>query len=138
MADKLDVSRDNFHRYYKDPAIFPGLKFLDKFDEVFGEEILKLRDYLKMYNKGNFPNAAEPSDEYQTTGILHEYLEALKDHIKTLKGEAETYKGQISFLQHLITMELTEPTPETAEDPIPENAALVQPENEAGQSDETE
>ncbi len=136
IANKLDITRDNFNRYYKDPAIFPGLKFLDKFDELFGEDLLMLGDYLKMYRKGNFPNAEEPLGEYETPGMLHEYLEALKDHIKTLKGEAETYKGQISFLQHLITRQLPELTPETTEEPIHENPTNVPPGDEASRSDD--
>ena len=137
MANKLDVTRDNFNRYYKDPAIFPGSKFLDKFDEVFGEDLLRLKDYLKMYKKGKFPNVEEPSDEYILSGLANNYIESLKDQIVTLKSDREFCIDQISFLKDLITRHLPEDAPGKPQGEVAGNfrVRLVQPENEAGQSD---
>jgi hypothetical protein len=140
IANKLDITRDNFNRYYKDPAIFPGPKFLDKFDEVFGEDILRLRDYLKMYKKGNFPNAEEPLDEYVLSGLANNYIESLKDQIVTLKSDREFFIDQISFLKNLITRHLPENAPEKPEGEVAGNFSvrIISPENEAGQSESGE
>ncbi len=148
IAEMLGVKKENFHKYYLDPDTSPGIKFLNKFDEVFGGKIKILIDYLKTYNKGDLSLVEEqPREEYLRSGPLNDYIESLKDHIRTLKDDREISRidreadrGQIAFLQHLINRHLQNNVPEKTERQVSGdfNVKIVEPENEPGESDKNE
>ena len=143
IAEKLDVDKTNFNKYYNDPDTKPGPEFLNKFDAVFGEEVIALIDYLKTYKKREH-QVSEPLDEYVASGLVHNYIESLKDQIGTLKSDKEFYKGfykdEIAFYQHLILKHLPENTPGKTEAQVSEDFSvrIFTPEQETGKSDENE
>lgn len=102
IAARLGATKENYNKYYNDPQVYPGIKFLDKFDETFAEEVRKLIDHLKMYHEEDIPLAADTSYQYLKSGYLEEYIQALKDQIDILKKDVAAGRGDIEFLKYVI------------------------------------
>ena len=107
IAEKLGMDRANFNNYYSGSKK-PGRNFLNKFNEVFGEEVKKLTANTLIADSHDiFSIVEEPSQDYLRLDYRDDHIKTLKSHTETLQKIIENYQkvieGNLSVL--LITVQ---------------------------------